>query len=122
MSFRVSAACCSLLVGLLLSAGRAFAAEPSFAEIVAPILKKHCVECHSGKEPKGELRLDGPAPALASEATQEEWLQLVKRVTTNEMPPKEKPRLNEQEKKTLADWVQARVSAEVAKKRTGQGR
>ena len=111
-----------LAVGAFFCGGLSLGGEPSFADAVAPVLKKHCVECHSGREPKGELSLDGPAPDLATDAAQEEWLQLVKRVTSGEMPPKEKPRLSEEEKKTLSDWGRSAVAAAVAKKRAGQGR
>lgn len=54
--------CAAMLLAFLVissSAGPSIAEDaPDFAKAGAPFLKQHCVECHSGKEPKAELALD----------------------------------------------------------------
>ena len=35
------------------------AAGPDFSRDGVPFLKKHCLECHSGDNPKAELSLEG---------------------------------------------------------------
>jgi mono/diheme cytochrome c family protein len=79
-------------------------AEPLvYADVVAPILAKYCVDCHGTKKQKGKLRLDsleamlkggedGPAFVAGSSATSD----LVKRIRLpkdddDRMPPEGKP-------------------------------
>jgi hypothetical protein len=56
-----------LLAGLVpgLSAAAAHAEGPDFVRDIRPILEKHCLSCHSGDVPKGGLRLDLRARAMA---------------------------------------------------------
>ncbi len=59
--------------GLLIVVGLAFA--PRFAtaadEPVQAFLKKHCVECHTGDKPKGDLRLDKLSADFADQISRE---------------------------------------------------
>src|SRR6187431_2891967 len=96
-------------LALLLLIGSACLADaPSFDDQVAPILAAHCLDCHSGAEPKGKLDLSrretamrggengvAIAPGNAKESP------LWERVSADEMPPK-KP-LGEKEKQVLHD-------------------
>ena len=83
-----------------------------FAHEVVPILKKHCVACHGGREAKGSFSLN----------TRELWLEsgfvdpkdvkasyVLELVTSSDpemqMPPKGKPRLSAEEVATLKQWV-----------------
>ena len=54
--------------------GQAFYEAKQFEEQFRPLLAKHCVECHSGNKPKGNLRLDNLAPNFADAASREHWL------------------------------------------------
>jgi hypothetical protein len=88
------------------------AAIEQFERSVRPLLAEHCWKCHSGDEPKGELRLDsaeGLARGGASGATvvprQPEQSLLIAAVRRAglEMPPNET--LAEDEVAALVDWV-----------------
>src|SRR5947207_15441500 len=46
-----------VLITTLIVVARAGADAPSFRDKVAPILERHCVVCHQGDKPKGELSL-----------------------------------------------------------------
>ncbi len=94
----------------LLTAGSAAAAPaaPTFAKDVAPILYKHCAECHRA----GEF---APMPLVRYEDVRP-WAKSVKeRVVAREMPPwsadprhgtfRNDPRLSEQEIATITKWV-----------------
>src|SRR5438552_2388705 len=70
-----------------------------FAHDVVPVLRKHCVACHGGKESKGGFSLNTRALILDAEAAepgnaQGSWL--MELVTSNDpdeqMPPKKRPR------------------------------
>ena len=94
-----------LLLGLLVACAPGAAAEPkpsvtiavalaeSYDQRIRPFLQQHCVVCHSGEKPKGDLRLDRVSADFATDADRKQWLHLLERVQTGEMPPKAKPRL-----------------------------
>jgi hypothetical protein len=83
---------------------------PDFDRQVAPLLAAHCLDCHSGAEPKGGLDLSrsdratkgGDSGAAITPGDAEQSL-LWERVADDEMPPK-KP-LATAEKKILQTWL-----------------
>lgn len=82
-----------------------------FARHVAPILKAHCFECHSGDKPKGKFRLDVMDEAMNRvkpfDAGASRLIQLVSALDSKErMPPAKKaPALNKQQIATLKAWI-----------------
>lgn len=83
-----------------------------FDRTVAPILMQHCLDCHRGTKPKGELDLSRRQSALAGGRKgvvivpgQPEKSLLWEKISTNEMPPK-KP-LTAADKETLRRWLAA---------------
>ena len=108
----VTLTCC-----LSIFCGAVRAAEPvDFARDVQPLLAKHCLTCHGAVKPRGGLRLDNSAMAMAGGNTgkvivpgQAEKSLLLRAVAGLEpdlrMPPKEKQRLSETEVATLRTWI-----------------
>lgn len=103
-----------LLVQLtILSAG----AQPAdFAHDVVPLLKKHCVACHGGREAKGsfslntrELLIDSGHLVSGKPDESHLWMLVNSDDPEVQMPPKDKPRLNAAERKLLRDWIVAGV-------------
>lgn len=81
-----------------------------FDEVVAPVLVRRCLECHSGLEPAGKLDLSRRETALRGGesgavvmASEPEKSLLWQRVAAGEMPPKGK--LTDAEKATLRRWI-----------------
>lgn len=109
-----------LLLGLA-SVGQADDAK-QFDDQFRPLLARHCVECHRGDKPKGNLRLDNLKLDLSDATTRKHWSAVVERILAGEMPPKEKPRPPEKEVAALADWLAARVTSADAAARATQGR
>ena len=103
--------CATVVVSLLTASGVAAApAAPTFAKDVAPILYKHCAECHRA----GEF---APMPLVRYEDVRP-WAKSIKeRVVAREMPPwsadprhgkfRNDPRLSDQEIETISKWVDA---------------
>jgi hypothetical protein len=85
-------------------------------------LARHCLECHSGDKPKGELALDRLPYDFSGKAAGERWLSIVKRIEAGEMPPEEKPRPPLKDVQALAGWVSRQVKAAEAARRATQGR
>lgn len=105
----------ALAATLAFSAFGAIAAgEIDFAHEVAPILRKHCVECHGGENAKGgfsintrELFLDDES-ATPGEADQSLFIKLIRSTDPEEqMPPEKKSRLSPAEIEKLEKWVNA---------------
>lgn len=131
-------ACCRTRVGFwigtgVLLVGMAFVAGPStatgqpaegppFEEQFRPLLKRHCVECHSGEKPKGNLRLDQLQPNFADTASREKWTAVVERLKSGDMPPKDRPRPPETEVQALTGWLTPRLAAAETAARAAQGR
>src|SRR5688500_4811827 len=97
-----------------LFAGVVLAEQPSdFAHQIAPILRKHCVECHGGKEAKGGFSLNTRDLILECEVVvpgkpaESRLIDLVKSTDRDEqMPPKDRPRLTAEELARLQQWVE----------------
>ncbi len=88
----------------------AHAAAPDFDTRVAPILARHCLDCHAGTDPKGGLDLSRRQTAMrggdGGEAIVPGKLDeslLWENVADGSMPPKSK--LSDAEKATLRDWI-----------------
>ena len=85
-----------------------------FAHQIAPILKKHCVECHGGNEAKGGFSLntrelfledDMAAPGKPDES---HFLELISSTDPEaQMPPKGKPRVPAEQVVLLKTWIEA---------------
>lgn len=90
-----------------------------FVHKVAPILKKHCVECHGGEESKGGFSLNTRELILDAEAAtpgQPDDSLIVELIQSDDdehqMPPKDRPRLSAKEVQTLVAWIKGGMSWE----------
>lgn len=104
---------CIILAALSFVGSAAYSDEPGRS-----FLAKHCIECHSGAKPKGDLRLDNLTDDFADASSRERWLAAIKRVKAGEMPPKGKSEPAEKDVQQVADWIDARLTAA----RKSQGR
>ena len=93
-----------------------------FDGLVRPFFARHCLDCHGGEKPKGDLRLDQLAPDFVDEASRERWHGVLERLEAGTMPPKAKPRPPEPDVRALSDWITERVEAANAERRVAQGR
>jgi len=92
-----------------LVSGSAASAAPDFDRDIAPILASHCLDCHRGAKPKGDLDLSKKDAVLGKDGSvvpgKLAESSLWERVASDEMPPK-KP-LAAAEKKLLKEWIEA---------------
>lgn len=82
------------LLGLALASFHASAADqpPDFSRGGRPFVEKHCLACHGGQDPKGELSLEPFRDAASVGQRRKVWLEVLKRVESGDMPPEERPR------------------------------
>ncbi len=104
-----------MFAGMLL---RAHAADANFHGF----FERHCVKCHSGEKPKGDLVLDNLTADFAGKASRERWDRVLEQLTSGDMPPKDKPRPPAEEVKALADWIGGRVASAETARRSAEGR
>jgi hypothetical protein len=112
------------IVFALLTVGivRAQESKPlDFAHEVVPILKKHCVSCHGGKESKGGLSLNTKGLVLEADVLvlgKSSESRLFELITSNDpddqMPPKDRMRLSAKELQTIARWIDSELPWEPA--------
>lgn len=83
-----------------------------FESKIRPILEKHCLECHSGKSPKGDLDLSNRDGWQSSgvikpgDPKNSLIVQVLERQDPEErMPPATKPQLSRTEVQAITDWV-----------------
>lgn len=103
------------LISLLALAAPLRAAELDFAHDIAPLIRKHCGECHTGNQKKGSLSFNtresllkggesGPVVVAGKSGKSE----LIARLTSDDkdlrMPP-EGPRLSAKEVALLRTWI-----------------
>jgi mono/diheme cytochrome c family protein len=91
-------------------------------EAIRAILAQHCLECHSGQRPKGDLGLDRLALDFADPGVERQWLAVNRRVRAGEMPPEKKPRLPAEDVQALSDWLAEKVEAAALARRGREGR
>lgn len=84
-----------------------------FVDKVAPIMVRHCLECHGALSQKGQLDLSRKDLAMAGGASGEvivpgdlESSLFWDHVSSGEMPPRNRPRLNEREMADLKKWIE----------------
>jgi len=112
LTFQNAGTIAILLLGNLVSGVRATdnaELQKQLSSQVQPLLKQHCLECHSGAEPEGGLSLehfDTPKSFLKGRRV---WEKAVQRIKLGDMPPRESNQLDEPKRKYLTDWITSTI-------------
>ena len=97
------------LVSTLFSTMVVAAEDDSFDKVVSPFFQKYCFRCHDAKEQKGDFRLDSLVQDFDTLATAERWSEVVFRMNSGEMPPKDHPLPKAEELGQVVDWFTTRL-------------
>ncbi len=84
--------------------------------------ERHCVKCHSGEKPKGDLVLENLTADFTGKTNIDRWERILEQLASGDMPPKKKPRPPVEEVKALTGWIGERVGAAEIARRTAEGR
>jgi hypothetical protein len=99
----------------VLAANAPSTAPPRFAHEIGPIFAKHCVGCHSGPRPTGDLSLtfkDESDVRQKASAERDFWGRVAGMLTSKEMPPEDAPtKLSDDERALLIRWIYSDVLA-----------
>jgi hypothetical protein len=104
----------SVFIGVIFCCSTSLLAQQptDFAHDVVPILKKHCVACHGGREAKGsfsmnhrELLVDS-GHVVVGKPDESHLLTLITSADPEtQMPPKDKDRVSPEEQVILKQWI-----------------
>jgi hypothetical protein len=91
--------------------GSAPAAEAtaSFAKDIQPLLVEYCFDCYSDGESKGGVAFDTFKSEVEMRSRPEVWLNVVKLVRADIMPPSRKPQPGDAEKEKISHWIRSAV-------------
>ncbi len=76
-----------------------------FTARVAPVLDRHCYDCHGFGTSKGGLTLDAFDSGAALRADPGLWLRVLKKTRAGLMPPPDEPRPGAAEIAALGEWI-----------------
>lgn len=77
--------------------------------VVAPLLTKHCGECHGAKLAEKKLDLRQLEPDMKGTTSAARWAVVLQQLRDGEMPPKDQPRLAEKDLETVTGWIEAEM-------------
>jgi hypothetical protein len=90
-----------------------------FQEVIGPILKKVCTDCHGASEQEGNIRIDTLDPNLHTGKDVDWWNEVFAVVSKGEMPPPDSEDLTDDERKKIVDWLSTELqSASIARRQS----
>ena len=98
----------ALAAALLLSVRPIAAAEVLDARTRA-LFDTHCLDCHSTEKHKGDLDLERLVRTSAGATEPKVWQQVLEQVSLGEMPPKDRPAMDERSRDQLMSGVRAQL-------------
>ncbi|MBI2823799.1 MAG: DUF1592 domain-containing protein [Planctomycetia bacterium] len=114
LSFRAARATTllALLAGSWVCLAERATAEDDFVLArLRPFLAQHCLACHSGEEPKGDLSLEKYQDAASVRRDRDTWGKVVEYLEGGIMPPEERPRPNRDEVAAVTAWANKQLAA-----------
>ncbi|WP_073095312.1 DUF1592 domain-containing protein [Cyclobacterium lianum] len=91
-----------------------------YTQDIIPVLRKHCYNCHNVGNPKGGVNLERYEEEGRIIKEGQLWLKVVDMVRTKEMPPSNKPSLNEEDYHVLVDGINGILIKSLEKKTPGK--
>lgn len=85
--------------------GQNASVRADFERDVAPFLRTHCLDCHSGEAPEDDLDLEPFLNERVARAEGGEWKEIRKLIQTRKMPPGSRARPPRQDRKLVMQWV-----------------
>jgi hypothetical protein len=95
---------------LVLFSGTCLAADVPPDEVVTTFFKTYCLRCHAAQKQEGQFRLDTLPREFVDQATAQRWGEVVFRMNSGEMPPKDEPQPKAEELGRVVDWISASIA------------
>ena len=97
----------SITLGDVYSPGQII--EGGFESLAQPFLTSHCVDCHSGTDPEGNLSLEDLGPV--DEVNAGTWKSVWAQITLKEMPPGDSDQPAVVARLKFSDWIVSELSS-----------
>ena len=110
MVLAVGLLCLASCVGR--AADNADDAHAAFASRVGPLVARYCHECHAGDAVEGDVDLASFGTLADMRKQIKVWQRVAEVVGDGQMPPPDADQPTEEERRVLADWLQAFLAAE----------
>jgi hypothetical protein len=95
-------------------------ADSGLDTIVKPFFVEHCTKCHGEKKQKGDLRVDTLAINFDSPKVMGNWMEIMNRMNSGEMPPEKEPRPKGDDVVRVSEWITGQLlEAEAAQQSSG---
>jgi hypothetical protein len=91
------------------AAERAAANQQAFERESLPFLRKHCLDCHAGDKPEGEVSLDTFKDAAAVSADPKTWQRVIAMLESGAMPPDDSEQPTMAERKQVIGWIERTI-------------
>jgi hypothetical protein len=88
----------------------------------APLFSQYCQKCHSGAKPKGKFDIGSLSPDFADAKNRKQWLNVLEKLQSGDMPPKEKPHPPAQDVDAVMKWIGEHSDAAEKARRIAEGR
>lgn len=92
-----------------------------FRAEIEPILKKACYACHGPETAEGNIRVDTLDPDLFQGQDVSWWLEVSSAVGNSEMPPEDAPKLADEDRSRIINWLSAEIQSASQVQRAEQG-
>lgn len=96
------------LVAVNLAAALAHAAD-EYEGSVRPFIENHCLECHDASTARAGFRIDQLGSDFNQGDTANRWKEVMDRINSGQMPPKNSPRPNAEQAFAVASWVAGKL-------------
>jgi mono/diheme cytochrome c family protein len=87
------------------------AALAAFRGEVDPLLKQHCLDCHTGVEPTGGVAFDDLFTRANVAADRQRWETIARKLHAGEMPPEGEAPLDTAKRSTITSWIDGQLAA-----------
>ena len=81
-----------------------------FSSVIQPILKKACLECHSGAEADAGLALSHFQNAKSILKERNTWAKVIQRLEIGDMPPTDASPMLKEDRQKLIDWIRSTIN------------
>lgn len=88
------------------------AADNTFKDEIAPLLKAHCLKCHNTDTAKGDVRLDDLTADVSKDAVR--WAAVRDQLRDGLMPPPKEERIPDAKVRAAVAWITAKTGANAA--------
>lgn len=93
----------------------------TFRAEIEPMLKKACYQCHGPEKQRGKFRVDTLDPDLLHGKDAEWWLEVMGVLSNGEMPPVRGPKLTDDNRKKIIEWLSSEIQTASQVHRAEQG-